>query len=310
MSFGKKFAFDISEKIKSSRIENLPDNFCDTNYSWDWYQATMDPKYQVYDLVRWLESGLGYGEGGVPDRGLHGYEHSLVYSFARLMWGGCNAEYGAHLQITGGFDCHRFTSCLRADYPEHRVSRCDVCVDFLESKGFDAAVQMAGWICKKNNIQTRLAGDWLEAKKGRTLYAGCLQSSHQMRLYEKGKEQIDKRIDLDANPDWFRLEFQIRPEKQRKAVAASLSPDEMPRTSKWTAAMSQAFGLSFGRGVKLTNNEKKKSKEIQTLEHMLHQYASTLQKVVENQHMTEAQLLEEFRRVIRSGVFDGLEDRK
>lgn len=271
------------------------------NWRFDWYEFTLPPDILAADVIKFMEYEAG--ESGQIGRASNGYENCIEWlPFVRLMWGGYSGEYGCHVQILGGIECWLFANEFRKKWPEHRVSRADVCIDFIEPGGFDRAALMCSSICKRMGIQTRVHGDWVDAKRGRTLYCGSPKSSHMVRLYEKGYELRQKNMIPDADLDWFRLEIQVRPQKNAKSDAAFLTASEISLSSKWTKAISKAFGC-FGDGLSLSTR-RTDSKIVNSVAHMLNQYSKCLHDIVEGGFIPKKVLMQILSEIIDHGYFD------
>lgn len=185
----------------------------------------------------------------------------------RVYSGGCNPL--PHI-VTSGSESELGSQFLRSVYPKHRVSRADVCADFFEPGGFDRVAAILDSIATEigmepDQIGPRLAG----SQKGRTIYYGAPSSDVRIRIYEKGLKEIGEGSKT-ASPDWFRVELQTRPRKQRKASAALLSPSQLWGFSKWTTkAAAQVLDLYPEY---LPDASLRQSTAAKAVHHMLKQY--------------------------------------
>lgn len=208
--------------------------------NWDWYQATIPaPPDEV--LGRFERA---YGLWSVqPGRGLYSYDHGAEVRgergsrevVARAFWGGVNGDRSVHVQSSGGCSGD-VVRLLREHWPEHRVSRADSCKDWSHPKAWRRISKIAVGVAQLLNVRTSTVGDWIQAKAGRTLYLGGKTSRVQVRVYEKGKQ-------LGADPDWVRLEVQVRPSGQGKSEVAKVEPAQLMQSSMWTAALAQRTGI-------------------------------------------------------------------
>lgn len=223
-----------------------------STFCWDWYQATLtgvtDPDLVISLLL--MEAG-----GLVLRESAGGFNHprSVRGDFS----GGSVAVYfgGAqdvHVLGTSGAAPH-VAAVLRRTFPDHTVSRLDACVDFDQAGSFDQLWRMVYDLARTPRrggrggvIGTETAGDWMDAERGRTLYAGGVRSPYRVRVYEKGHEQTAKHPDQTFSLDWTRLEAQIRPHGAGKRAAATATPQEAFAWSSFGAAVLEAVaGLAL-----------------------------------------------------------------
>lgn len=250
----------------------------------DWYQASF--KGQVSDAEALFIKAFG-GEWR-PDRGRHSYENGLKHSEMAvfLMWGGQNQ--GIFLQVSGE-DSEDVALWVRANFPEHLVSRADVCLDFIGANAFDELAGTIEPIARKAGASVTLIGDPDPATmKGRTFYYGSRKSSDVfVRMYEKGLEQKVKGNET-ANPEWVRFEAVFRPKKIRKQLAAKWSKEDFFKMSKWVnETANEVVGLD---GAFEPDPSHRRNSDEAALEHMLTQYRNLLRRQVENrgwQSLTE-----------------------
>ncbi len=91
--------------------------------------------------------------------------------------------------------------------PEARITRCDLAVDLLDGEHtVDDAVDWykeGRFNVGGRNPSSETAGDWLDEKRGRTLYIGNSRNGKCLRVYEKGKQLGD------LESDWNRFEVQF-----------------------------------------------------------------------------------------------------
>jgi hypothetical protein len=271
------------------------------DFVFDWYECTLDPEQNVFFLFEHF-SYLAAPEVARP---LHGYEFCFDFGGqAKLLYGGHTGQYGPHVIIHGGDGCQKVVDGFRLSFPEHRPSRVDCKIDFCFDGAFDALFDICLKASEEFGVKNYLYGDYLNREKGRTLYLGGKQSTHKLRLYEKGHEQREKGIDPEANLKWVRLEFQISPDKRKRHMAASLSASELARSSRWTSFICQQIGSKLGKGVSMCTT-RKTPEVISSLEHMLKQYSSVLNAAVKEKYLDRIDVHNAVDECIDTGAFTG-----
>jgi hypothetical protein len=204
--------------------------------NWDWYSATLESS---------ADHVLGVLQGGqdltsvYPCRGLHSYSHGAEVRrgdriFARAFWGGVNGD-DVHVQASGS-DTPAVVETIRQHWPEHRVSRADSREDWTHPKAWRWVSKIAIGVAEELGVRTNTVGDWIQAEHGRTLYLGGKTSRVQVRVYEKGKQ-------LGVDPNWVRLEVQVRPTGIGKSALCSALPGQLMQTSIWTQVLSHRVGM-------------------------------------------------------------------
>ena len=87
--------------------------------------------------------------------------------------------------------------------------------------------------------------------EGRTYYIGARTSDVRVRLYEKTAEarsRLGQERWHEIPEDWVRLECQVRPRKEFKAVASSVSPAQAWGFSGWSTELAkEAFEMQLER---------------------------------------------------------------
>lgn len=241
----------------------------------DWYQATFSARPDDVEALFIRDFGGEF----IEDRGRHSYEfgskHSELAVF--LMWGGRNA--GLFLQVSGE-DAEPVAHWVRRNFPDHKVSRADVRLDFDAPGSFDRLAGTIEPIARKARAAVTLIGDPdPSTMRGRTFYYGSRKTSDVfVRMYEKGLEQMAKGSET-ANPDWVRFEAVFRPQKDRKALAAKWTKSEFFQMSRWAnETANQVVGLD---GAFEPDPSHKRNSDDAALEHMLTQYRNLLRRQVE-----------------------------
>ena len=250
----------------------------------DWYQASFIA--QIDDVEALFIRDFG-GEF-LEDKGRHSYEFGSKHTELAVffMWGGQNQ--GIYIQASGS-DAEFVADWVRHHFPDHKVSRADVCLDFEAAGSFERLAGTIEPIARKARTSVTLIGDPdPTTMRGRTFYYGSRKTSDVfIRLYEKGLEQIGKGNET-ANPDWVRFEAVFKPRKDRKALAAKWSKAEFFQMSKWVnETANQVVGIE---GVYQPDPSLRKNSDDLALEHMLNQYGNLLKRQVEKrgwQSLTE-----------------------
>lgn len=148
-----------------------------------------------------------------------------------VCWGGSNA--GVHFISTGHIS-NEVAGWLQSEESGYQasygVSRADPRMDMVDPAAWEYLYGLSADFALKRKLTTNSMGDWLTGEKGRTFYIGSKTSAVQTRLYEKGKKE-------GGDPDWVRLEAQVRPSKaDQKLKAAMWSPrDFFLHSSRWLA---------------------------------------------------------------------------
>jgi len=271
------------------------------DFVFDWYQVTLDPEAKVIMLYEHL-SYLAAPEVVKP---MHGYEFAFDFGGqAKLLYGGHTGAYGPHVIIHGGDACPDVVRNFRLSFPEHRPSRVDCRIDFCFEGAFDLLYDICLGASKKFGVKNYLYGDYVNKENGRTLYLGGKQSTHKLRLYEKGHELRIKGIQPEADLLWTRLEFQIAPDRRKRHIAASLSASEIARSSKWTSYICEKIGSKLGQGISMCTT-RTTPEMISSLEHMLKQYSSIMHFAVKESFLEKHHIHDAVDECIDSGKFEG-----
>ena len=208
--------------------------------SFDWYQATV--RAPVGDLMAALRGGLGVRpEWEQAKRAPQGYETAwrLVDADGLVcqVWSGGHHVY-PHAVISGEV-AHAGAELLRAELPDHSVSRLDPCIDYAEPGAYDRLQALALQVAVDRGIKVGTAGDHLVTMKGRTVYLGATSSVTRLRLYEKAEELRAKFANdperLAGVPgELARLECQVRPHgPEAKRAASRLDPISVMGSAAW-----------------------------------------------------------------------------
>lgn len=196
----------------------------------DWYACSLDysPDLVMTDLL--VSYPHGTWEVVKPKNGYSEAMSLLLPDLsvaATLWWGGSSQGSGVYAFATGS-NAHTFASVIRSLYPEHRLVRADIAVDFNQPAAWVSLNSLAGYLHKNKFVRNtpRYMGDLgMESVdspdvKGRTIYLGSRQSVHMARFYEKGKK------DNPSMPDWVRVEVEFKPRGEARYAYASATPAE------------------------------------------------------------------------------------
>lgn len=206
----------------------------------DWYQATV--RAEVGDIRACLFGLAADGGAWEPmQRVPHGYAFGDQLQaadgvLARLWWGGVHAH--PHVVVSGEA-AQSASELLRAELPDHSVSRADACIDYAEAGAYDRLQGLALGVARERRVRVGTAGDHLVTLRGRTLYLGAASSHTRLRLYDKAEELRQKFAKdparLASVPDELaRLECQVRPQTPHaKAEAARVDPVALMGSAAW-----------------------------------------------------------------------------
>lgn len=207
--------------------------------AFDWYQATLPEDSAT--VTEKLKSRLeGCTDIRSMDKGGNGYlaTHSFIDrrgdEIARMLSGG-----NTHPNVRAL--SHRspmVAETIRALWPQHRVTRLDVAHDYTGHGAFDTLHQIAHGVAERNRLKTGLMFQPDLLDRGRTYRIGSPTSPVMVRLYEKGLHETTRGHVED--PDWTRLEIQIRPQKAAKSAFATVKPIEAWGATRWTSQLIEA----------------------------------------------------------------------
>lgn len=217
----------------------------------DWYQATVAENPIV--LVEALRAALAKDGTITNGKGRHNYHQSFVVKDGRgervalVLAGGPNG----HPNITAsGNATEPFVKCVREFWPQHRVTRFDVAEDMAQVGAFESLEAVCREVAADRGVKGRtIIPD--DPSEGRTYYLGAPTSDVRVRLYDK-TAQTRKELPPDRHseiPDhWVRLEVQVRPRKDFKLFASSMSPECAWGFADWTTELARrAFALQIER---------------------------------------------------------------
>jgi hypothetical protein len=251
----------------------------------DWYQATVRAEVPAvreclaelvpggsWEPLRKAPHGYGFGDA------LEGPEGRS----ALLWWGGSHPY--PHVVLSGE-DAQPGSELLRAQLPDHSVSRADSCIDYAEPGAYDRLQDLALTVARDRGIKVGTAGDHLLTLKGRTCYLGASASATRLRVYDKAEELRQKfapdpvRL-ATVPPELARLECQVRPQTpQARAAAAQASPIELMGSAAW---MRELMRLVAGLELEPFQAGKawRQSDDDRAYAALLAQYGGLLQRIV------------------------------
>lgn len=221
-----------------------------TDISFDWYEATVffgsisDYDSQVFNGT--VESFISdmlddfnhlYSVKTVIAR--NGWRNACVLHvgsdvFCQISWSQSSGTKHCLSVRFSGSHTTKGASWLRAHFPDHSVTRCDIAADtsFESPVQFVTATEMFKHciaIANEMGLSTSVIGDWF-GDGGRTLYIGSAKSAYRMRIYEKGKQDDNVLI---GGVNWVRFELVCRPDKKCRADASFLTPQEIMGSWKY-----------------------------------------------------------------------------
>jgi len=247
-------------------------------FKFDWYSATVreervsGPRGNV--LVE--ELGQELAARAEEESPRHGYGSGIVLrrrdgdTAARIMHGG---KQPWPLVVGSGMHSPMVARALRSRFPRHLVTRADSAADYDAPGAWDRLHRTALDFADERGLAVRLAGDWHRCEEGRTVYVGSRSSPVFLRLYEKGLEQRGKGL-ADASPDWVRVELVVRPLRDARATAATLTAVEMWGFSRWAGDL-----LTRLEGLEVPFHAMKQHREAdhgQAIRNLVQQYGATL----------------------------------
>lgn len=224
----------------------------DKQARFDWYQATVPASVAL--LQQTLDNCLDLDVPPRPVPPRFGYKKGLSWhleetaeDLALMFWGGHNLH--PHVLATSD-RAPALAGHLAYVFPDHRVSRADVCVDLSEEGLFDRGAEVFAAVHRRfSRVQFTRYGpgrDDHTGDVGRTLYLGSPSSPVRLVWYEKGFEQYSRTgdrvwIGVPEFRYWTRLEIRCRPEKHFKAQAATLKPHEFFGVTAWAREVAQGI---------------------------------------------------------------------
>ena len=266
----------------------------------DWYRATVPahPELLLDALLRLADGQPTLEEG----RGRFNYLRSATVAvggdrLATMLHGGSNGHPNVE---ASGERAPALAELLRSMGP-HRVTRCDVAIDLYGPDVFEQMEQLAHSVATDAGIQLRKIATPLDRTAGETIYLGSRKSSLFGRIYEKGKADraVYGDVGADALQSWVRCELEVKPEKDMKAVAATMSPEAFWGCSEWTARLAtEAFAMS---PEPIPFHPRRTASDDRAFAFMCAQYRNLLRRRVDDRHQGDRMALA---REILAAIYD------
>ena len=162
--------------------------------------------------------------------------HRGEKKYCDVLWGSDHG--GIHVQAQG--DTSSLIRSLTLEHIQtHRLhcspSRIDAKIDWEEPELFDRISELLTAFAMERDLIISHQGDWARGQS-RTLYVGSRKSQLMVRLYEKGWK-------MGGNPDWIRLETEVKPKKadQREALLTYSAPQVL--NTGWAGEFISSLGF-------------------------------------------------------------------
>lgn len=224
-------------------MAKLPDYFNPVldGAKWDWYQVTINLP-DLDGLLPVLERFYPLCDWQITTP-QNGYQNAraLVLGDRKVLVCSYGGNGGTANITATSDDSEQFYSALQSWGGSYRPTRVDSCIDWIEEGLFDALSASLISFALDNDIKISQLGDW-QRGKSRTLYIGSPKSPVQLRLYEKGYQMEGSETN---NPNWVRLEVQIRPAKERRYEVAKWLPAEC-FSAGWVSGAVERFFIVAG----------------------------------------------------------------
>lgn len=251
-----------------------------TSSFFDWYQVTFSEKMPVEWFIKCAQEKWDFLDVERASPRVKQYVHAANLKrgdrvIMHLCWGGQNI--GLHVISTGSVS-HDVGLWMQDKFKGlYGVSRADVRLDTVTEGMFDYLIKVASEFAIDRKIKTNHQGDWLTGKAGRTLYLGSKDSVVQVRIYEKGKKE-------GGDPNWVRVEIQVRPPKAHKKLeAAHFPPDLFWNSSVWSFdLMNKLFISDYSRQVDVLGTVWRASDRERAVMALVSQYGNTLEQIAES----------------------------
>ncbi len=198
----------------------------------DWYSCTADGlDEQLVASKLAAATGAKMSQG----KGRNGYASCIVLerddaTLAQVY--GRSARAGeVHIVVTSE-SCDELVPIVRRLYPDHRVARADISVDFAAD--FEELDKRAVQLVERRGVSHRLM---VNSDGGATRYLGAVSSETAVRVYKKSEQLRSLHPErADSIPDGIvRVELVVRPSKaELKGRASQMEPDEFWGLGQWT----------------------------------------------------------------------------
>lgn len=212
----------------------------------DWYRATVPAHFQL--ILEACVDLAGPTASVIEGPGRFSYLKSTTVTVsgdrvATILHGGSNGHPNVE---ASGERAPALAQLLRGN-GNHRVTRADVACDHYGETAFADLEKVALDIGRQFGLGVRKIANPLDASAGETIYLGSRSSAVFARIYEKGK--ADAAIYGDISPAvlnrWVRCELEVKPQKEMKALAATMAPDAFWGVSAWSTQLAkEAFAMA------------------------------------------------------------------
>lgn len=209
---------------------------------WDWYQVTIHLS-ELDSLMLVLERFYPLCDWQITTP-QNGYQNAraLVLGDRKLLICNYGGNGGTANIVSTSEDSRQFYDALQSWGGSYRPTRVDSCIDWDEEGLFNALSASLISFALDNDLKLSQLGDW-QRGKSRTLYIGSPKSPVQLRLYEKGYQLDGQETN---NPNWVRLEVQIRPAKERRSTVSKWTPADC-FCAGWVALAVERFFIVAGK---------------------------------------------------------------
>lgn len=252
----------------------------------DWYSATIRHPFENFTKCVAAEFEWALPESVRP---FTRYDRATEFKCGddRVLRADFNDESGDVLVTASSDNAPRIAGYLRKHWPDHSVSRADVCEDYTGTGVFDQLDGLFVGVAVSEGLRLDQAGDWLR-QNGRTRYIGSRSSSSMVRVYEKGWQQLDEAKKSGSGlPDDFditrtRVETQVRPQSRDKKAASKYSVADIMAYATWTRkAHSLMAGFELAAPLKQLRSRSDHAKK---MHHLAKQYGNTIRAELERCH--------------------------
>jgi len=210
----------------------------------DGYAGTIRGQEFPY-VAEVLAGSLGGVAGKGKARKRYGEVIDVDLAGHLAVWVGWDVANGAVYFEGKGDSSADLARAVRVYFPEHTVSRADVCDDYDEEGAFEKLINLT-----RAHKGPRVKGAYVHLSDdpgdGKTWAAGVRGSPAFTRVYEAGKHP--DRLHL-CRPHWARVEMEARPHTPAgKQAMARMKPLEVWGTAAWTHRVAEALsGLEIPR---------------------------------------------------------------
>jgi phage replication initiation protein len=245
-----------------------------------------------------LRDGMPYTSLSLVRRGgLFGYtERHLILAciagkqveIGSLSMGG-ESQNGTCLVVLTGKGCGLVADwhpiALMVVQLKGKISRLDLACDFLNGEHtVDDAVAMlkkGEFVVRGRQPGSRLAGDWLDGMRGRTLYIGSGKNGKMLRVYERG-------VMLgDLSSPWVRYEVQFLNRDRVIPLDALINPD--PYFAGAYPALAQMLPVA---AIPISTKRKEAHIDLShRLKHLKHSYGATIAEAMATTGASEQELV-------------------